>query len=180
VVTSEIESGSVRDVFEEVIVKALLGQDGEIVVKYRMRGDSELPITVENVAWVDEYTFNTTSDLSHVLERFEESEENRDEVQFILGQGSGSSAHISNVTASSLTYSVTLDRPIGLAGELSDVVIDNWRLVPRTMTQDDGECLRFGIGKEGTWGQFKIGFSGKAGYPEIRQILIKTNVKEGL
>jgi hypothetical protein len=179
-VTKEYESNSVQDTYEEVIVKALLGQDDEIVVKYRMRNDVLLPIIAERVTWLDEYTCNTTQDLSYLETRFNASEENRDEVEIFLGQGAGNLAHITNITSSATVYSVTIDKALGVAGEMSDVIVDNWSLVPKEMTKTDGEYLRFGIGKTGTWAQFKVGISGKAGYPEVRQFLVKTNNKEGL
>ena len=179
-VTKEYESNSVQDTYDEIIVKALLGQDDEIVVKYRMRNDVLLPIIAERVTWLDEYTFNTTVNLSHLETRFNASEENRDEVEIFLGQGAGNLAHITNITSSATVYSVTIDTPLGAEAEMSDVIVDNWSLVPKEMTQTDGEYLRFGIGKTGTWAQFKVGISGKAGYPEVRQFLVKTNNKEGL
>jgi hypothetical protein len=46
------------------------------------------------------------------------------------------------------------------------------------MIQTDGNVQRFGIGVPATFAQFKIALSGKAGRPEIREILIKTNPKE--
>lgn len=184
IVTKEFESNSVADTFNRIYIKALLGQDDEIMVKYRMKNDVLMPVIVggtgatEEVVWLDEYTFNTTEDLSYIQTRFEADE--FDEVEITLGQGAGEVAHITNVTSSATVYTVTIDRPLGLAGETSEVVIDNWKLVPETMTEENNEYISFGIGEVGTWGQFKIVLSGKAGYPEIRQILVKTEVKEGL
>ncbi len=176
-VTSELNTNSVTDTFDEVVIKALLGSEDAILVKYRTTGDVSLPVIAEDVVWLDETTFNTTADLSYIKTRFDSSVDNRDEVEVILGQSAGKLAHITNITKSELIYSVTIDEELGQAGELSDVRIDNWKLIPRSMTLTDGEYYRFGLVEVGAWCQFKIALSGKAGYPEIREVIINTTNK---
>lgn len=176
--TVEIESDSVKDAYDEIITKQLLGQDDEIVVKYRMKNDVLLPITAENCAWVSTTQFNTTDDLSYIQTRFNAGE--LDEIEVITNVNGGFLAHITNIEKSSSTYQVTIDEAIGTAGETSIIRFDNWKKVENTVTQTDGEARRTGLGDIGTFGQLKIEVRGKAGKPEIRQIITKTNTKESL
>lgn len=178
-VTSEIGASSVRDVFEEVIVKAHLDTDDSLVVKYRTSSDATYPINISDATWtgVNENQFTSDdADLSYVKTRFDAGYE--DEIEILAGQSAGRLAHITDVTYSNPTYTITIDEEIGVDGELSYIRFDNWQKVPKTMVSTDGEMMRFGIGKVGTFAQFKIALSGKAGRPEIREILIKTNPKE--
>jgi len=48
------------------------------------------------------------------------------------------------------------------------------------MTITDNEVKKFGVNLVSSWGQFKIELQGKPGRPEIREIIIKTNNKEGI
>lgn len=178
--TVEIQSGNITDVFERLISKSLLDENDKIVVKWRTTNDLDYPLTVQDVAWSSTTSFNTTADLSVVKARFDASTENRDEVEFILGSGAGRLAHITNIEMSASTYVVTIDEAIGTATETATVRFDNWKKIPIEHVQSNGEKQSFGIGKEGTWGQMKIEYRGKNGYPETREILIKTNPKETL
>jgi hypothetical protein len=176
--TIEVESNSVKDVFEKVIIKALLGSDDEIVVKYRVSNDTNLPITAEDVAWLTPSQFNTTEDLSIIKARFDEG--HQDEITVLLGSGAGRLAHITNIEESSSTYSVAVDEEIGTEGETTTVRIDNWKKIPTSMVKSDGEVIRFGMGDVGTFCQVKVSLKGKGNMPEIRDMLIKSNSKEQL
>jgi len=179
VVTSEIGASGVTDVFDEVIVKAILGTDDEVTVKYRTSSDTTYPINISDATWtgVNENKFTSTdTDLSYVKTRFDAGYS--DEIEILAGQSAGRLAHITDVSYSNPTYTITIDEAIGVDGETSYIRFDNWQKVPKTMVSTNGEMMRFGIGKVGTFGQFKIALSGKAGRPEIRELLIKTNPKE--
>jgi hypothetical protein len=177
IITSEVGVESIKDSFSEIVLKSLLGQDDEIMVKYRVRRDVLLPEVVPSATWLNEYTFNTTQDLSHIKERFEAG--NFDEVEVFLGSGTGELAHITNITNSDTVYSVELDRSIGTATEALSLRIDNWTKIDNVMTLlEDGDYKRIGLDAQGNFIQFKIILSGKAGYPEMREIIINTNNKE--
>ena len=182
IVTTEIESNSVQDVFEEVIVKALLGTDDEIYVKYRTTNDPEYPITITNGSWTGTTTFTSTdANLATVKTRFDANTDGfYDEVEILNESGTGSLVHITNITESVGTYTITVDEAIGTNTEDLSARFDNWKKVPKTYTQSDGEYCRFGIGATGTWIQLKIEMRGKAGKPEIREVILHTNNKEGL
>lgn len=178
-VTSEIVSSDVRDIFDAVVIKAQLDTDDKITVKYRTSKDPDYPITITDATWtgVNENTFTSTdADMATVKSRFEAG--NFDEIEVLVGQGAGRLAHITNITYSNPTYTVTIDEQIGAAGQTSYIRFDNWQKVPKTMVSTNGDVTKFGIGKSGTFGQFKIALAGKAGLPEIREVLIKTNPKE--
>lgn len=178
-ITREFETDSVTDSVNEIVVKALLGQDDEITVKYRTRKDVLYPVYAEDVAWSDADVFNTTQDLSAVLARFQADDSISDEVQLLTGTNAGMSANITNIQKSTNVYTVTLDTEIGTIGETSNIKIDNWQKFPDPMTFEDGDHKRFGLSDVSTFSQFKVILSGKAGYPEIRGILINTTNKEG-
>lgn len=174
--TVELEADSVEDTFSQIIIKALLSQNDEIVVKYRGENVTSLPINAD-IVWANANTFNTTTDISTIKTRFDSGES--DEVEVILGSGAGRLAHITNITFSGNTYQVTIDENIGTATQTATVRIDNWKKIPETMTSADGEVKRLGINEVSSWCQFKIELRGKAGRPEIREIQVFTNNKQG-
>lgn len=172
----EIESDSIEDSFNQIVIKALLGASDSVVVKYRGENDVLLPINFSGT-WLTSNQINTTEDLSHALTRFTEG--HYDEVEITSGSGSGRLAHITDISASSGTYQITLDETLGTAGESATARIDNWIKIPETMTQADGEVKRLGIGEVSSWVQVKVEMRGKSGYPEIREIQLLTNNKQG-
>lgn len=175
VVTSEINSSGLKDSFVEVVVKAALGAEDEVEVKYRTSKDFNYPITITNAAWtgLQPITFTSVSDLSNVSVG--------DEIEIMAGYNAGRLAHITAISENTGTYTVTVDEQIGLNGQTSYIRFDNWRKVPKTMTSVDGDMVRFGLGSGvGTFMQAKVALKGKAGNPEIREISIKSNPKEQL
>jgi hypothetical protein len=177
-VTPELESGNVQDVYDEIVAKALVPTSGKIEVKYRTTKDNTFPLLAETVSWTSTTVFTTTTDLSYVKTRYDAGE--RDEVEVFLGQGSGRLAHVSSITYSAPTYTVTVDETIGSNGTTASLRFDNWKKVPVSMTTADGELKRMGVGKPGTWAQFKVALTGSSGLPEIRSMTIKSNAKEEL
>jgi len=175
IVTSEIEADSIQDIFSQIVSKALIGTNDKIVVKYRGKTDTSLPIYAD-VVWANSTSFNTTADLAYIKTRYDLG--HRDEVEIVVGSGAGRLAHITNITNSGNTYQVTIDESLGTQGATAKVRIDNWIKIPETMTSSDGEVKRLGVGLTSSWCQFKIEMRGRAGRPEIREIQILTNNKE--
>ena len=173
--TVEVESEMILDNFKEEVIKALLGEGDELVVKYRVSNDVSLPIIASDASWLLPTQINSTADLSRVLERFDAGE--RDEVEIVKGYGAGRLAHITNVRHVGSVYEIEIDEEIGVTGELSDIRIDNWTKI-NLMTATDGEKKRFGIGKDSGWCQVRVGVKGKNGRPEIRKMLLNSNPKE--
>lgn len=174
-VTSEIESDSVKDVFESIITKAVMDDDNELIVKYRTSKIIDYPVTVSG-NWYSANQFNTTSDLSFVKSRFDAG--HFDEIETLIGTGAGRLAHITSIEESDTVYQVTIDEEVGTADDPVTVRFDNWKKIPATFTNTDGEMKRLGIGSPGTWAQFKVALKGKAGYPEVRSVTINSNTKE--
>lgn len=176
-VTSEIQSDTVTDLYREVITKFALDDNDEIKIKYRNEEVIDYPLKVVG-NWSQTNVFNTTADLSLVKTRFDAGK--RDELEVISFVGDRIVGQITNITKSASTYEVTLDSNCGILNAESKVQFDNWNLVPKTITNNDGNYYRAGVDGVSTYGQFKVVLYGKNGYPEIRETIIKTNAKEQL
>lgn len=176
-VTSEIESDTVTDLYNEVVTKFKLDDSDEIKVKYRTTSVVDYPVKVSGT-WSETNVFNTTEDLSVVKARFDLGE--RDELEVITKVGDRIVGQITSIEKSASTYQVTIDSSCGIIDEDSKVQFDNWKLIPETLTSSDGNYRRLGIGEAGTYGHFKVVIKGKNGYPEIRQFIVKSNAKEEL
>lgn len=174
--TPEIEAESITEAYNHLVSKALLGENDEIVVKYRVRNEVSYPQTFTSCVWATTTTFNTTQDLTDVKARYDAGE--RDEIEIVYGDGAGRLAQITKVEKSASTYTVTVDEAVGVAAGTSAIRFDNWKKIPKTMTQADGEFKEFGTsGKSGTFGQFKVTLKGYVGRPEIRAFMINTQPK---
>lgn len=175
IVSSEIESNTVKDVYVESIIKALMGDNDSVKVKYRTSNDVDLPIKASGT-WLDTYNFNTTDDISDVKSKFDSG--SQIELEVITNYGECIVAQVTAIEASSSTYQVTIDSSCGIIDGISIVQFDNWNQVPETFTNSDGEIKRLGIDGVSAWSQVKLVITGKNGYPEIRQAIINTNAKE--
>lgn len=175
-ITPEIESDNVTDAFNQTVSKALLGENDEIVVKYRYKNEVLYPQTFTSCVWTSAKVFNTTQDLSDIQTRYTAG--HRDEIEIIYGSGAGRIAQITKVEKSANVYTVTVDEEIGTATETSAIRFDNWIKVPKSMTQANGEFLELGTGGEaGTFAQFKVALKGYVGRPEMRAFMINTQAK---
>ena len=175
-VTSEINADSVEDNFSHIIVKALLGSSDSVVVKYRGDRDVQLPI-YSTVVWANATTFNTQDDLSYIKTRFDAGK--RDEIEITTGTSAGRLAHVTDIQYNGSTYEVTIDESLGTASTESKLRFDNWVKIPETMTAEDGGVKRLGVGEVSSWIQFKIEMRGQAERPEVRELQIFTNTKQG-
>lgn len=180
--TVEIQSDTVSSAFNGTYIKAYLGDDDSIVSKYRTSRDVLYPVNLLNAVWtgVNENQFTSTStDLVHVKTRFDAGQ--RDEIEVMYGQGAGRLAHITNITLNTGTYTITIDEALGVNGELATIRIDNWKKIPKEYTSDNADKLLLGTdGVTATWIQFRYELKGKAGRPEIRQLIVNSNAKETL
>lgn len=168
-VTREIPADQVLEVWDKVIVKALLNSDSSIVVKYRTERDTSPPIQ-DDVAWASSTQFNTTTDLSDVSVG--------DEIEILHGTAAGRLAHITAIDVSASTYSLTIDEEIGTAGETSTVRFDNWKKIDTPYTS--GRLQQYGPNAVSDRIQFKVALKGSVGYPEINQLMAHSNPKQTL
>jgi len=124
-ITPRMESQNVLDNFKSVIkkFKKLVYEEDKIIVKYRTE-DNTLPNWVDRTqapaTWVNTTSFTTTQDLSDVVIG--------NEVEFVAGVGAGYLAHITDITESSGTYTVTIDETVKnvVADDRVVATFSNW------------------------------------------------------
>lgn len=165
-ITPEIDSQTIQDTYEKLILKArTLGADEAIVVKYRTSKNADYP-QYNDITWLNATQFNTTdATFSNAAVG--------DEVEIIDGYGAGKLAHITTISGSP-TYSVTIDESIGLLNETATIKLQNWKKLPTEYTSENGEYLSVGVGKVAPWIQFKVYLKGDI---EFRQLISKGNSK---
>jgi hypothetical protein len=165
--TPEITSQSVTDAYEAVYHKAkTMAVAEEIVTQYRVTKRD----TVNGTAnWTGTNEFVVTDDWSTVAEG--------ELVRVSHGYGAGDYANITNISASTNTYTVTVDRAIGDAGETSYVFSDNFKKDAQTYTSENGEFNKHGGFGTNPWIQFLVFLKGKI---EYRQFICKGNSKNEL
>lgn len=164
IVTPKIYSEGVTDMFQSVYIyfdKPVKDID-KIVLKYRNSDFAAVnqPAYINRqtpvCTWTSSTVFTTTDDFSTVVAGYE--------VDIVSGSGAGQMAHISSITESSGTYTVTLDEAIlGItANDSSYVSINNWtKLGVITYTDSNPNNFKeFTIGKPSTWIQFKVEMRG--------------------
>jgi hypothetical protein len=104
-VTPKILSQNITDHFNNFVVKFKpLQKDDKIIVKYRTQDDNMDKITAGQwgITWTSTNTFTTTQ------KRWSEAKIG-DEVNVLSGAGGGLLAHITNITETGGTYTVTID-----------------------------------------------------------------------
>lgn len=163
-VTSEITSQTVADAYEAVYHKArTLGAGEEIVTQYRT---TKRDTHYGEVSWADTTTFATTDDWSPV--------EVGDLVRVVKGKSAGNYANITEISSSSSTYTITVDKEIGEAGTSSFLYCDNFKKDPNAYTTADGEYKKIGGYGTSPWIQFAVFLKGDV---EYRQFIAKGNSK---
>lgn len=129
-VTQKIFSDNIEDVFNKVVLKArnIYNANDKIVVKYRTTERQYFPITTDsfqlseyNITWTSTTSFTVTDTKWAYVQA-------GDEVEIIEGAGAGFTAHISTITESGGTYTITIDETIPLisASDTSHVIVNNW------------------------------------------------------
>lgn len=172
--TKWLLSDGVNDMWTKLIIKALGLTDelDKILVKYRTERSSILPIMgVSNPAtWAAANQFTTTEDLSAIKTLFDSDPATAGfEVEFINGAGAGYTGHITNITESGGTYTVTIDESIKniAVADTAYFIIDNWL---KLKTQDNQDAMTYTdnpnyvewpIAKEWKEIQFKIELRGR-------------------
>lgn len=165
-ITPEIESQTIQDAYEKVILKArTLAEDEAIVVKYRTSKNANYP-QYNDIVWLNATQF-TTTDVSF------SNASVGDEVEVIEGYRAGHLAHIEEITGTT-TFTVTIDQSLGVLNELSTIRLQNWKKLPTEYTGEDGEFKSIGVGQTKPWIQYKVQLKGDI---EFRQLISKGNSK---
>lgn len=166
-VTPEITSGTIADAYEAVYHKAkTLGGSEEIVTQYRV---SKRDTVYATANWTKTDTFVTTDDVSNIAVG--------DLIRVSHGYAGGDYANVTEISSSTNTYTVKVDREIGLAGEISYIFSDNFQKDPVAYTTEDGEWKRLGGYGTNPWIQFMVILKGDI---EYRQFISKSNSKAEL
>ena len=149
-----------EDVFSSISLKykELIDND-KIIVKYKDVEKQNLPTpmprwTSRDVTWTDQTTFTCVLDL--------ENAEVGDEVEIIGGAAAGVISHISAITKSEETYTVTLEDTIDLvtASDTSKVYVDNWKKLETINADYADNFKQITVNKKSDWIQFKIELRG--------------------
>ena len=133
----------------EALYKKLGNSSDRILLKYRLNADENLP-DASDVTWVSTTSFTTTdADYANVSVG--------DEVLVLIGNGAGCSAHISDISESGGTYTVTLnDTIVGVsASDTGTVRTDNWKLLA-TISAQNTDYEEFSIPDAQTSRKFEL------------------------
>lgn len=161
VVFPKMLTENVRENWVKAVVKhALFGSD-TYLVKYRNREYSggQPPGSTALVTWTSTTVFTTTG-LTDYLNM------TGYEVTILQGTNAGQTAHISSISVSGGTYTVTLDEAIGLGSGTSTLIFLPWKkLVPRIALSTASQFSETALPNEpAEWEQLKIEMRGTTSF----------------
>jgi len=146
-ITTKIQSSEVTEMWQKLYVgvKKFLNDNDKMIVKYRIE---EVDSTQISCTWTSTNSFTTTSDISAYA--------NNDEITVIQGVGSGKCAHITDLSESAGTYTVTVDETFtGATSQTFLAKIDKWKKIG-SLSNRNASYLECPIGKSANWIQLKI------------------------
>lgn len=181
-VTSRIMSQAVNDTFQSVFVKyAPLKSDDVITVKCKYENISGIPTTTPQgsttCTWIDSNTLTTTADFSEVLTYLSTSG-NECECEIISGAGAGQMSKISSITYDTGTYTINLTDDLeGItAGNICNIIVDNWKTLGTITSTDTNGWKQFPIAKSAKWIKLKVEMKGTNIVVEDLQIVNKEQI----
>lgn len=155
-ITPKIQTAEVEENWQKVflIIKKLINATDKIVVKYRITDK----IIVDEPAicvWTSTTTLTTTDT------QFANASAG-DEMEILNGEGAGLSTHITTITYSNPTYTITIEDTVPYASGSVRAVVWNWTKLGTINTQNQG-TFELGLGVNSSWIQYKVVcfFSGK-------------------
>jgi hypothetical protein len=191
--TGRIESPEMQESWRTVFLKyeQLQNSTDAIVVKYKTEDREGLPFTTtSNVTWTSTTTFTSTdTKFANVLAG--------DEVTVLTGGGAGMLAHVSTISYSNPTYTVTIDEANAnvVNTNVGKVALDNYSKISPSITESTVSTeapevgarsarLRIPLNVESTaqaapseWIQFKVELRGEDVRLSAMSILSETQVK---
>lgn len=180
--TTKIMSPNIKEKWTDITVKynnVTTAQD-KVLVKYRTEGITlPRPENGSETLWTSTTTFTTTLDWSRVKTDFDAGK--KYEVEVLAGKGAGILAHITDITESSGTYTVTIDETIPSisVGDKAVVAVDNW-LKLEEITVDsapDSNTVTARLPNVNSkWIQFKIELRGEE--VQIEELLINNKAHQ--
>lgn len=174
---TELQSSSVEDNYEKIVLAALNGNSGSLTAKYRLSKDTILPVEAD-INWLDSTSFTTTDDLSDVVAKFSDDPSNI-EVELLSDTGDIGHAQVTSIESSENTYTVVVDTAIGTAAAGARVRFDNWTAIADVYNTED-LIKEIGLDRNGPQLHLKIWLYGANGYPEISRLVVKSNNKQSL
>ena len=148
------------------------------MVKYRVAEKQFFPITTDsyqlssyNITWTSTNTFTVSNSKWSLVSI-------GDEVEIIAGSGSGYTAHITDISESAGTYTVTLDEVIPLiaVSDTSSVIVNNWTKGATITLTDTTLHKQTSVNKSAKWLQIKCELRGEGTQVEELQIVNKTQL----
>jgi len=145
-VTTKIDSPNVLDNWQKIYAthKKLLDSTDRICLKYRT---SESPAIEGAITWTSTTIFTSTLNLSSFAVG--------DEVEITSGTGGGQTEHITAISESSGTYTVTLANAVTGATGTATARFQKWISLGEQTSQEI-DYKEFSIAKEGSWIQIKL------------------------
>lgn len=178
--TPKISSRAIKDNYKTLFIKYnnINYSRDKIILKYRTSQRTGLPFCTLNLPSVDA-TWTSTTTFTVATPSFSLVEVG-DEVFVVQGAGSGYTAHITNISESSGTYTVTIDETVtGVSnGDKFHFIADNWTkalVITSTSVDADKGIATFQVGKVDKWFQFKMELRGEGVQIEETQLIQSTN-----
>jgi len=154
----KLYSENIQDNFQTAVVRCrdFINADDKAIVKFRTEDEIVLDFNTNLTTggvWASTTSFTTTDDLS--------AAEVGDEVQIVRGSGAGYTAHITVLSYSAPTYTVTIDETIQniTVADTFRFYIHNWKK-GWEMTSTDNQYKEVAIDNAKKWVQIKIELRG--------------------
>lgn len=170
--TQKMYVANITDKLQKLYIKAqhLFTEHDQVIVKYRINDDANMPINVVgsllNGVWTNGTTFTTTADLSAAKTALDAG--HAYEVEIVSGAGSGYLAHIVSAVLAAGTWTVVIDETVRniVATDSFLFVIDNWEKLAdkdnnaAITSSSNPDYSEFPMAKGAPWLQFKIELRG--------------------
>jgi hypothetical protein len=160
-VTPKMFSPNIEDSFNTITLRYRpLKQGDEIRIKYRNQDIKNTQINVAEsgggrITWTSTTTFTTALDWSEVEEGWE--------VEIIGGQGAGHIAHVSEISETSGTYTVTLDDACSVVAntDKARAIAQNWTYLDTIDYTYDKNWKSIPVDQPSSWIQVKVELRGR-------------------
>ncbi len=162
-ITTKIDSNEIDDVWQKVYakIKRFTNSTDKIVVKYRT--DETDPVEFTGT-FTSTTTFTTTTSLASFAVG--------DEIQIIQGLGSGKPSHITAMSLSTGTWTVTVDETYtGATTQTFRAKIDKWTKIG-SLSNQVVSYLECPIGIQANWVQFKVWLNVTGRKQELESLVI--------
>lgn len=131
IITQRIQSQGIIDIFQKVVLyfSNVTESNDKIFLKYRTRERPHMPRVGVSATWTSTTTFTSIDDFSDVRVG--------DEITLLDETNAGATAHITNISYSAPTYTVTVDEAIGVASMAHTIQVTDWIKVAGNVSSSD-------------------------------------------